>query len=280
METPKYLAECCRNLDQGDFLSASILATAIKELDLDSSAESEEREAVDLLRDKAGEDWGRIKKQFLLTGDFAVLIDRIIEDYEFDASEYSLPLAELREGLQAVTEFCVGLENTRIKDAAAFARNALDVLANMVLYPLAEWQRCFAPDMVSTGLFGISTEAANLIAELMSLTVTFTGIHDLVLKCADTLTASIGPNALTLTRGFDVPGDSAENIASSFAEELKKSFAEPIAEPTDKFATCGFCGRARHEVGKLVAGPNLAICNYCIDLCTDIIAEPVEPQPE
>jgi ATP-dependent Clp protease ATP-binding subunit ClpX len=36
---------------------------------------------------------------------------------------------------------------------------------------------------------------------------------------------------------------------------------------------CSFCGKAREEVRKLVAGPTVYICDECIDLCNDIIAE-------
>ena len=36
---------------------------------------------------------------------------------------------------------------------------------------------------------------------------------------------------------------------------------------------CSFCGKAQHEVNKLVAGPAVFICDECIDLCSDIIDE-------
>ena len=36
---------------------------------------------------------------------------------------------------------------------------------------------------------------------------------------------------------------------------------------------CSFCGKSQHEVKKLIAGPNVFICNECVDLCTDIIRE-------
>jgi hypothetical protein len=35
--------------------------------------------------------------------------------------------------------------------------------------------------------------------------------------------------------------------------------------------SCSFCGKARREVGKLIAGPDVHICNECIDLCNDVI---------
>ena len=36
---------------------------------------------------------------------------------------------------------------------------------------------------------------------------------------------------------------------------------------------CSFCGKSRTEVKRLIAGPTVYICNECVDLCNDIIAE-------
>jgi ATP-dependent Clp protease ATP-binding subunit ClpX len=37
--------------------------------------------------------------------------------------------------------------------------------------------------------------------------------------------------------------------------------------------SCSFCGKAQDEVKKLIAGPAVYICDECIELCKDIIAE-------
>jgi ATP-dependent Clp protease ATP-binding subunit ClpX len=37
--------------------------------------------------------------------------------------------------------------------------------------------------------------------------------------------------------------------------------------------TCSFCGKSQDEVKKLIAGPTVYICDECIELCNDIIAE-------
>ena len=39
---------------------------------------------------------------------------------------------------------------------------------------------------------------------------------------------------------------------------------------------CSFCGKSQHEVRKLIAGPAVYICDECIELCNDIIAEEYE----
>jgi ATP-dependent Clp protease ATP-binding subunit ClpX len=36
---------------------------------------------------------------------------------------------------------------------------------------------------------------------------------------------------------------------------------------------CSFCGKSQDEVRKLIAGPTVYICDECIELCNDIIAE-------
>jgi len=43
---------------------------------------------------------------------------------------------------------------------------------------------------------------------------------------------------------------------------------------------CSFCGKSREEVQKLIAGPTVYICNECIELCNDIIAEDWEEEKE
>jgi ATP-dependent Clp protease ATP-binding subunit ClpX len=37
--------------------------------------------------------------------------------------------------------------------------------------------------------------------------------------------------------------------------------------------TCSFCGKGQDEVKKLIAGPSVYICDECIQLCNEIIAE-------
>jgi len=38
---------------------------------------------------------------------------------------------------------------------------------------------------------------------------------------------------------------------------------------------CSFCGKNQRQVRKLIAGPNVYICDECIDLCNDIVADEV-----
>ena len=43
---------------------------------------------------------------------------------------------------------------------------------------------------------------------------------------------------------------------------------------------CSFCGKDQNEVGKLIAGPKVYICDECVDLCNDIIAEETDSPEE
>ena len=51
-------------------------------------------------------------------------------------------------------------------------------------------------------------------------------------------------------------------------------------EKTDALLRCSFCGKSRDEVKKLIAGPTVYICDECVDLCNDIIAEEWEEEKE
>ncbi len=42
---------------------------------------------------------------------------------------------------------------------------------------------------------------------------------------------------------------------------------------------CSFCGKNQREVKKLIAGPTVYICDECIELCNDIIAEEGQKEP-
>lgn len=43
---------------------------------------------------------------------------------------------------------------------------------------------------------------------------------------------------------------------------------------------CSFCGKSQREVRKLIAGPTVYICDECVELCNDIIAEEGGREPE
>ena len=46
----------------------------------------------------------------------------------------------------------------------------------------------------------------------------------------------------------------------------------------DKHLRCSFCGKSKESVQKFISGPNVYICNECIALCNEILAEEEERQ--
>lgn len=59
-------------------------------------------------------------------------------------------------------------------------------------------------------------------------------------------------------------------LARTFGRSEAKKDADPV-ETADLW--CSFCGKHRREVRKLVAGPNVYICDGCIALCVHIVDE-------
>ncbi|MBE6030657.1 MAG: ATP-dependent Clp protease ATP-binding subunit ClpX [Clostridiales bacterium] len=49
-------------------------------------------------------------------------------------------------------------------------------------------------------------------------------------------------------------------------------------DDTTKQLKCSFCGKPQDQVRRLIAGPNVYICDECVELCTDIIAEELAMQ--
>ncbi len=44
---------------------------------------------------------------------------------------------------------------------------------------------------------------------------------------------------------------------------------------SDKVLRCSFCGKTQNQVKRLIAGPNVSICNECVDLCNNILANEI-----
>lgn len=40
---------------------------------------------------------------------------------------------------------------------------------------------------------------------------------------------------------------------------------------------CSFCGKTQDQVERLIAGPNVYICNECVEICADIVFDDEEP---
>jgi len=48
----------------------------------------------------------------------------------------------------------------------------------------------------------------------------------------------------------------------------------PAASPPEMpLLYCSFCHKSQRDVRKLIAGPNVYICDECVDICLDIVSE-------
>ncbi len=48
----------------------------------------------------------------------------------------------------------------------------------------------------------------------------------------------------------------------------------------DKNRSCSFCGKKAHEVGRLIAGPKVNICDECIQLCNGLLGHEQQEDPK
>jgi ATP-dependent Clp protease ATP-binding subunit ClpX len=49
-----------------------------------------------------------------------------------------------------------------------------------------------------------------------------------------------------------------------------------MSKHDDKQLRCSFCGKTQDQVKRLIAGPNVYICNECVELCKEIIDEEID----
>jgi hypothetical protein len=54
---------------------------------------------------------------------------------------------------------------------------------------------------------------------------------------------------------------------------MAKRPAEPGRRPRVEILCCSFCNKDQNDVKKLIAGPAVFICDECVEVCNEIIAE-------
>jgi len=60
---------------------------------------------------------------------------------------------------------------------------------------------------------------------------------------------------------------------------LIKLWKKEMSKETINTICCSFCGKYQSDVKKLIAGPNVFICNECVSLCLDIVKEDSKKSP-
>ena len=61
-----------------------------------------------------------------------------------------------------------------------------------------------------------------------------------------------------------------------FSSPPSSPFSMTRAMSNDKHLRCSFCGKSKDSVRKFISGPSVYICNECITLCNEILAEDEE----
>ena len=70
----------------------------------------------------------------------------------------------------------------------------------------------------------------------------------------------------------------AIGVASGVTPEIDDRTAMTTVPPGASVGLkCGFCGKARTKVSAIVVGDGARICNQCLDLCEEVLAEKADP---
>src|SRR5204862_1561788 len=75
-------------------------------------------------------------------------------------------------------------------------------------------------------------------------------------------------------------GRSAATLENARPSRSTRGRCMAKPDKMDRHLRCSFCGKSRDEVRKLIAGPTVYICDECVNLCNDIIAEDWEEAKE
>ena len=49
-----------------------------------------------------------------------------------------------------------------------------------------------------------------------------------------------------------------------------------MSKVNEKHIKCSFCGKSQEQVRRLIAGPDVYICDECIELCYNIVDEDID----
>jgi len=67
--------------------------------------------------------------------------------------------------------------------------------------------------------------------------------------------------------------EGGQSLTDSELEKAAEELEAKAKEKAPSFLSCSFCGQHQSKVKKLIAGPNVYICDECIGLCVSILWE-------
>lgn len=62
-------------------------------------------------------------------------------------------------------------------------------------------------------------------------------------------------------------------LEQTFGEEWQEQLRKGLLGQQVLDMCCSFCGQTKGNVANLISGPGLNICNECVDICVEIIAD-------
>ncbi len=75
-----------------------------------------------------------------------------------------------------------------------------------------------------------------------------------------------------LCRDIMTADDDAVHRSEAIREEgEKRAAAKPAADYRPPAESCGMCGKTKEQVKRLITGLSTAVCDDCVELCTDIL---------
>jgi hypothetical protein len=78
-------------------------------------------------------------------------------------------------------------------------------------------------------------------------------------------------------RLIDLEEDKTLSRIENELSSESKTEGQPEAPEKQRESRCSFCGKTSKEVLKLIAGPNVNICNECIEICNEILSDDLAP---
>lgn len=69
-------------------------------------------------------------------------------------------------------------------------------------------------------------------------------------------------------------GEASTNLRLAALQQMpERTVLMPSPDKRQPRLYCSFCGKAEHEAFMLIAGPTVFICDECISLCEEMVAE-------
>ena len=99
------------------------------------------------------------------------------------------------------------------------------------------------------------------------------GIIDRVLEVGESRTGTRGSRWIRTSR---IRAGSRIVSGSTRPGEVDPDWEEAMSVTSDKHLRCSFCGKSKDSVKKFISGPSVYICNECVSLCNEILAEEEE----